>query len=103
MPSGALQPFYSPEYTADTNHLSSPPPAEYQPGGVDPVSSSAVPIANGEVYTPSGKAYPYGTPRALEASEIPGIVKAYADGARNALEAGLYPSSPPLLLQAVVC
>lgn len=52
------------------------------------MSSSAVAISNGQVYTPSGKAYDYPMPRALEASEIPSIVKAYADGARNALKAG---------------
>jgi hypothetical protein len=30
----------------------------------------------------------YPTPRALDASEIPAIVKAYADAARNAIAAG---------------
>ena len=64
---------------------------EYQPGGADPISPSAVAIANGEVFTPSGKALPYPVPRALDASEIPGVVKQYADGARNSLAAGALP------------
>lgn len=64
------------------------PGAEYQPNGAAPVSSSAVAVTKGQIRTPSGKAYDYPVPRALEASEIPGIVKAYADGARNALKAG---------------
>ncbi|BDA45039.1 12-oxophytodienoate reductase 1 [Coccomyxa sp. Obi] len=63
---------------------------EYQPGGADPVSSSAIAISNGTVYTPSGKAYPFPVPRALDISEIPGIVKSYADGARNSLAAGFH-------------
>lgn len=62
--------------------------AEYQPDGADPISSSAVAISNGTVYTPSGKAFPFPVPRALDISEIPGIVKSYADGARNSLAAG---------------
>lgn len=65
--------------------------AEYQPNSAAPVSSSAVAIsqAQGKVYTPSGGAYDYPVPRALEISEISGIVKAYADGARNSIAAGM--------------
>jgi 2,4-dienoyl-CoA reductase-like NADH-dependent reductase (Old Yellow Enzyme family) len=33
---------------------------------------------------------PYVTPRALETDEIPGIVEAYRDGAKNAMAAGFY-------------
>ena len=44
-----------------------------------------------QVFTPSGKMLDYGTPRALEASEIPRIVKQFADGARNSLAAGALP------------
>lgn len=62
--------------------------AEYQPGGADPVSSSAIAISEGTVFTPSGKAYPFPVPRALDISEVPGIVKSYADGAKNSLAAG---------------
>ncbi|KAF6263436.1 putative 12-oxophytodienoic acid reductase [Scenedesmus sp. NREL 46B-D3] len=62
---------------------------DYQPGNALPVSSSALPIGDGfEVYTPKGGPFKYPTPRALDASEIPAIVKAYADAARNAIAAG---------------
>ena len=40
------------------------------------------------MFTPQGKAESYPVPRALEVSEIPGIVKKYAAAARNSLEAG---------------
>lgn len=63
--------------------------AEYQPNGADPISASAVAISKGTVTTPSGNAYPFPVPRALEISEIPGVVKSYADGARNSLAAGM--------------
>jgi 2,4-dienoyl-CoA reductase-like NADH-dependent reductase (Old Yellow Enzyme family) len=62
--------------------------AEYQPMGADPVSASAIAIKEGQVFTPSGKAYPFPVPRPLEVHEIPGVVKKYADGARNSLAAG---------------
>lgn len=55
-------------------------------GGERPVSSSAVAIP-GQLYTPIGM-QDYETPRALEASEIPGIVQLYAQGARHAMDAG---------------
>lgn len=61
---------------------------EYQPEGRDPVSASAVAIKNGQVFTPSGKAFPFPVPRALELHEIPRIVRKYAEGARNSLRAG---------------
>ncbi len=54
--------------------------------GERPVSSSAVAV-RGELYTPGGMK-PYDTPRALELSEIPGIVELYRLGAKNALAAG---------------
>ncbi|KAK9908090.1 hypothetical protein WJX75_002626 [Coccomyxa subellipsoidea] len=63
---------------------------EYQPNGADPISASAVAISKGTVTTPSGDAYPFPVPRALEISEIPGVVKSYADGARNSLAAGFH-------------
>ena len=43
-----------------------------------------------QVLLPSGKVVDYPTPRALDASEIPRIVKQFADGARNALAAGVH-------------
>src|SRR6187551_1661318 len=51
--------------------------SSFQPGGVLPVAPSAVPIANLKTGTADGKAVPYETPRALETSEIPGVVDAY--------------------------
>jgi len=62
--------------------------SSFQPGGVLPVAPSAVPIADLKTGAADGKAVPYETPRALETSEIPGIVEAYRQGAKNALEAG---------------
>lgn len=57
-----------------------------QPGGKLPVAPSAIAPA-GQVYTLQGMK-PYETPRALETEELPGIVDSYAQGARNAREAG---------------
>lgn len=62
--------------------------AAYQPNGAPPQSSSAIAISEGQVYTPEGKAEAYPVPRALEVSEIPGIVQNYAQAARNSLAAG---------------
>lgn len=63
---------------------------EYQPGGAAPVSASALAIGQPwEVYGPTGSGpHPYPVPRALREEELPGIVAAYAQGARNALAAG---------------
>lgn len=58
------------------------------PGGVLPVAPSAIPITDGVAFTPEWKQVPYETPRALELDEIPGIIEAYREGARNALAAG---------------
>lgn len=57
-------------------------------GGKSPVAPSAVRPA-GEVFTPDGP-QPFETPRALETSEIAGIVEQYAKGAKNALKAGFH-------------
>lgn len=46
--------------------------SDFQPQGELPVSSSAIAI-QGEIHTPQGKK-PYETPRALEPSEIPGLI-----------------------------
>jgi len=54
--------------------------------GAPTVSSSATAI-EGEIQTPKGKV-PQAVPRALTAEEIPGIVAAYAQGAKNAIAAG---------------
>lgn len=54
--------------------------------GERPVSSSAVAV-RGELFTPEGMK-PYDTPRALDLSEIPGLIEQYRVGAQNALAAG---------------
>ncbi len=55
-------------------------------GGVETVSSAAVAV-EGETHTPNGKVA-NAVPRALTAEEIPAIVAAYAQGAKNAIAAG---------------
>ena len=63
--------------------------SSFQPGGVLPVAPSAVPIpADLKTMTADGKVVRYETPRALETSEIPGVIDAYRQAARNALKAG---------------
>jgi N-ethylmaleimide reductase len=63
--------------------------SSFQPGGVLPVAPSAVPIsAPLKTMTADGKPAPYETPRALETSEIAGVVDCFRQAARNALRAG---------------
>jgi N-ethylmaleimide reductase len=63
--------------------------SSFQPGGVLPVSSSAVPIsADLKTMTADGKRTSYETPRALETNEIAGVVDSFRQGAKNALKAG---------------
>jgi N-ethylmaleimide reductase len=63
--------------------------SSYQPGGALPIAPSAVAIPEEfKTMTADGKVVPYETPRALETSEIPEIVEAYRQAARNALAAG---------------
>src|SRR4030081_1577529 len=63
--------------------------SSFQPGGLLPVAPSAVPIsADFKTATADGRVVPYDTPRALETSEIPGVIDAYRQAAKNALEAG---------------
>jgi N-ethylmaleimide reductase len=63
--------------------------SSFQPGGVLPVAPSAVPIsADFKTGTADGKVVAYETPRALETSEIPGVIDAYRQAAKNALKAG---------------
>lgn len=59
-----------------------------QPNGVLPVAPSAIAITGQTALTPEWKSVPYETPRALELDEIPGIIEAYREGARNAMAAG---------------
>jgi N-ethylmaleimide reductase len=58
----------------------------FQPNGDLPVAPSAI-APKGELFTSDGKK-PYVTPRALELSEIPGVVEEYRTGAKNAHDAG---------------
>jgi N-ethylmaleimide reductase len=58
----------------------------FQPGGALPIAPSAI-RPNARAFTANGFE-PIPAPRALETSEIPGIVAQYAQGARNALAAG---------------
>jgi N-ethylmaleimide reductase len=58
----------------------------FQPGGALPVAPSAIAPA-GQIFTGTGMA-DYVVPRALETSEIAGIVHEYARGAENAKRAG---------------
>ena len=63
--------------------------SSFQPGGVLPVAPSAVPIPQElRTMTADGKVVTYETPRALETDEIPGIIEAFKQAARNAMEAG---------------
>lgn len=62
--------------------------SSYQPGGALPVAPSAVPIPDLKTVTADGQAVGYETSRALETSEISGIIEAYRQAAKNALAAG---------------
>ena len=59
---------------------------DLQPEGALPVAPSAI-KPSGEAMTYEGMK-PFATPRALDTSEIPGIVEQFRKGAENALEAG---------------
>jgi N-ethylmaleimide reductase len=61
--------------------------SSFQPRGVQPVAPSAV-ATPGAHFTASWTQAPFETPRALRTEEIRGIVDAYRNGARRALEAG---------------
>jgi N-ethylmaleimide reductase len=63
--------------------------SSFQPGAVLPVAPSAVPIsAELKTMTADGKPTTYETPRALETSEISGVVDGFRQAAINAREAG---------------
>jgi N-ethylmaleimide reductase len=59
---------------------------DFQPGGILPVSASAIALS-GHSHTPNGKK-PYVAPRPLELDEIPGVVQQYAAATLRAQEAG---------------
>jgi N-ethylmaleimide reductase len=58
----------------------------FQPNGDLPIAPSAI-APQGNVFTPEGPK-PYVIPRAIELSEIPGIINEYRHGAENAFKAG---------------
>ena len=63
--------------------------SSFQPGGALPVAPSAIAIGDDlKAMTADGKAAAYETPRALATEEIPGLVAAYGQAARNAMAAG---------------
>jgi N-ethylmaleimide reductase len=59
---------------------------DFQPNGQTPVSSSPI-AAVGDAHTPQGKK-PYPVPRALDISEIPGLIQDYVTATHRAQEAG---------------
>ena len=63
--------------------------SSFQPGGALPVAPSAVAIApDYKTMTADGKPAACETPRALETSEVVGVVEAFRQAARNAKAAG---------------
>jgi N-ethylmaleimide reductase len=63
--------------------------SSFQPGGALPVAPSAVAIPSEfKTSTADGKLVDYETPRALETSEIPDVIDAFRQAAKNALAAG---------------
>lgn len=60
----------------------------YGQDGRFPVAPSAIPPTAGFAVTPTGDYVPFETPRALEISELPGIVDQFGHAARNAIIAG---------------
>ncbi len=60
----------------------------HQPGGALPVAPSAIAAANSGTFTADWKPTAIGVPRALETSEIAGIVADFKKGAENAKAAG---------------
>jgi N-ethylmaleimide reductase len=63
--------------------------SSFQPGGALPVAPSAVPISETlKTMTADGKLVSYETPRALETSEIAGVIDSFRQAAINAREAG---------------
>jgi N-ethylmaleimide reductase len=61
--------------------------SSHQPNGQLPVAPSAIKAAGG-TYSATWKQVAFETPRALETDEIAGIVKDYAQAAKNAKDAG---------------
>ncbi len=62
--------------------------SSHQPNGGLPVAPSAIAAKDSGTYTADWKPTAILTPKALEASELPGIVQDYVNAAKNAKEAG---------------
>lgn len=62
--------------------------AAWQPGHAAPVSSSGVRATHTRLFTPEFTEVPADEPRALELTEIPGVVAQFAQAARRARAAG---------------
>ncbi len=62
--------------------------SSFQPGGQPPVSPSGVPPHDGQAVTSDWKSVPFEKPRALQLTEISGILSDYRHAAENALVAG---------------
>jgi N-ethylmaleimide reductase len=63
--------------------------SSFQPGGALPVAPSAVPITQAlKTVTADGRLACYETPRALETSEIAGVIESFRQAAINARQAG---------------
>ena len=69
-------------------HMGRTSHSSFQEGGVLPVSASATGLAGDQTHTASGEKADYEVARALETSEIPGVVQDYASAAKRALAAG---------------
>ncbi len=59
-----------------------------QPGGAQPVAPSAVAPKGQKTFIEDGSFAEIGTPRALDAAELPAILDDYRNATRNALAAG---------------
>ena len=59
-----------------------------QPGGLLPVAPSAIAPKEQRTFLENGDFAEVGMPRALDLSEIPGVIDDFADAARKAIEAG---------------
>ena len=62
--------------------------SSHQPNNSLPVAPSAIAAKNSGTFTADWKPTPILTPRALEVSELPGIIQDYVNAAKNAKEAG---------------
>ncbi|MFM0632152.1 alkene reductase [Paraburkholderia xenovorans] len=62
--------------------------SSFQPNGGTPVAPSAIAITGQTALTPEWRSVGYETPRALGLEEIPAIIEAFWNGARDAMAAG---------------